>query len=57
MHIRSPAIILLVALLMVIPSGAHAPRISTGDVVVVPDAEKPFAWYGLLLNPGKQISI
>jgi len=52
MHIRSPAIILLVALLMVIPSGAHAPRISTGDVVVVPDAEKSFAWYGLLGEPG-----
>jgi len=53
MHIRIPAVILLVALLLVIPSGAHAPRISTGDVVVVPDAEKSYAWYGLLGKPGE----
>ena len=53
MHSWTPALILLVALLLVIPSGAHAPRISTGDVVVVPDAEKSYAWYGLLGEPGE----
>ncbi len=53
MRIRIPAVILLVALLLVIASGAHAPRISTGDVVVVPDAEKSYAWYGLLGEPGE----
>ena len=53
MHLRIPAVILLIALLLVLPSGAHAPQISPGDIVVVPDAEKSYAWYGLLGEPGE----
>ena len=48
MRIWIPISILLLGILLVLPSGAHAPGIATADVVVVPDAEKSYAWYGLL---------
>ena len=48
MRIWIPAFILLLCILLVLPSGAHAPGIATGDVTVVPDAEKSYAWYGFL---------
>ena len=48
MRIPIPVCILLLGILLVLPSGAHAPGIATGDVIVVPDAEKSYAWYGFL---------
>ena len=48
MRIPIPVCILLLGILLVLPSGAHAPGIATGDVTVVPDAEKSYAWYGFL---------
>jgi hypothetical protein len=48
MRIWIPVFIVLLGILLVLPSGAHAPGIATGDVTVVPDAEKSYAWYGFL---------
>lgn len=48
MRLLIPALIILTALLPVLPACAHVPEISRGDVIIVPDAEKSYAWYGSL---------
>jgi len=50
MRIKAPACILLVVMLLVLPAGAHVPEVANGDVVIVPDAEKSYAWYGSLAD-------
>jgi hypothetical protein len=41
-------IITLAVILLMLPAQAHVPGIAEGDVIVVPDAEKSYAWYGSL---------
>lgn len=41
-------LIILMAIVLVLPACAHVPGITAGDVIVVPDAEKSYAWYGSL---------
>ena len=50
MRIRIPACILLMVIVLVLPAGAHVPGVTKGDVVIVPDAEKSYAWYGSLAD-------
>ena len=44
-------IITLAVILLMLPAQAHVPGVAEGDVIVVPDAEKSYAWYGLLDDP------
>jgi hypothetical protein len=44
-------IITLAVILLMLPVSAHVPGIAEGDVIVVPDAEKSYAWYGSLDDP------
>jgi len=48
MRLLIPALIILIVILPVLPACAHVPEITGGDVIVVPDAEKSYAWYGSL---------
>jgi hypothetical protein len=53
-RIQAPLILIILIILIALlsnPSMAHSPKISTGDVVIVPDAETSYAWYGLLGGP------
>ncbi len=50
MRIQIPACILLMVILLVLPVSAHVPGVTKGDVVIVPDAEKSYAWYGSLAD-------
>jgi hypothetical protein len=45
--VRCIALMLALCLLSVIGS-AHVPEIPPGQVTVVPDAAKSYAWYGIL---------
>jgi hypothetical protein len=50
MRFPIPACILLMVILLVLPVGAHVPEVTEDDVVIVPDAEKSYAWYGSLAD-------
>jgi hypothetical protein len=50
MRLLGAPLLILLAIVLVLPSCAHVPGITEGDVIIVPDAEKSYAWYGSLEN-------
>ncbi|NYT21774.1 MAG: hypothetical protein GKC07_08265 [Methanomicrobiales archaeon] len=44
-------ILLLACCILSVAASAHVPEIAGGQITVVPDAEKSYAWYGILEDP------